>query len=257
MDSFLGLFSPMVSVPAKSSPSGFDAAFLNILKSHGEIWRNIATGTSQRGLIVCCPVSSSIGIESIPKDYLLSHILLPSKGDKYSNIHLMLKYLTLCVFCRSSVPGEYLTLNNQTVNISGSYIICGRGFSESRRLKILSVVNLSPIEWNLKSHLPVYYINRPLLGGLDHPESADEITSTMMHKYIATMRSFPEMESVFIYIAESIKTLKTRSDTVLSTSSSSILRSEYTKLKVDIKKLWSIISERILKSSSVTSAFGQ
>ena len=76
----MSFFSPPAT-PKSRNNEGFDAAFLNILKSHEEIWRNIATSMQQRGLIVCCPVSSSIGIESIPKDYLLSHILLPSKGS--------------------------------------------------------------------------------------------------------------------------------------------------------------------------------
>ena len=119
------------------------------------------------------------------------------------------------------------------------------------------MISLSPKEWNLKAHVPVYTINLPLLGGLDHPESADEITSTMMHKYIATLRSYPEMESVFIFIAESIKYLKTRSDIVLlSTVTSTTVRSEYNKLKLDIKNLWSSISEKILKSSALSFTFG-
>lgn len=79
----MSFFSPPTSATRSQINEGFDTVFLNILKSHGEIWRNIATSMQQRGLIVCCPVSSSIGIESIPKDYLLSHILLPSKGSNY------------------------------------------------------------------------------------------------------------------------------------------------------------------------------
>ena len=148
------------------------------------------------------------------------------------------------------------------MNLSASHIICGRGFQESRKVKILSTGALSPVMWNLKSEVRWYVISRPLLGGLNQPESPDEISSSMMHKYVATLRSFPEIESIFSYINESIKHIKIKYDALLPSSAAasssaseddSFLISEYSALVVDVKLLWSTSSDRIMKSSTLTS----
>lgn len=64
----------------KHQASGLDNTFIEILLTHQEIWRDVSLSSPERGLAICCPLSSSFGRELIPKDYLLSHILLPGKG---------------------------------------------------------------------------------------------------------------------------------------------------------------------------------
>ena len=81
--SFFDFFKPQPQAKKEailSKNEAIDSTFLDILKSQGEIWRTISSSKPERGLIICCPVACSIGSESIPKDYLLSHLLVPSKG---------------------------------------------------------------------------------------------------------------------------------------------------------------------------------
>lgn len=59
----------------------FDDRFIGIVRSHGDIWKHLSSSPSRKDIIVLCPVSTSIGIDAMPKDYVLSHIVSPGKGN--------------------------------------------------------------------------------------------------------------------------------------------------------------------------------
>ena len=208
---------------SKVSLDSKEESFIQILRcNNADVWKSIF---DKKDRIICCPISNSLGSESFPKDYLLSHII--EEG---------------------SMAGEYCTLNNQTVHVSGSYLICGAGFKESRKVKILSFQH---INYN-NVRAAVYFINRPLIGGLLSPEESEEISKQMMSKYIATLRSFPELESSFKYLSDKVKLIKTNYLNITKD-----IKKDYNDLRnlliKDLKDLWLQISNKILQTGDLTS----
>lgn len=163
----------------KRSPVGNDDAFIDVLKQHVDLWKEIFVGDC----IVCCPVSTSIGTEVIPREQLMAHILVPGR-----------------------IPGEFISLNGLHVHISSNFLVCGSGFKEARKVKILSVSQLTD-SWG--KSVTTYQTSRPLIGGLSSsPEEADEMSSILMFKYVAALRSYPELETAFGSLDEYLREVK-------------------------------------------------
>ena len=139
-----------------------DDFFLDTMRQHADIWKECFTGYN----VVCCPASTSLC--EISREHLLSHVLQPDARG----------------------AGNYTTLRGETVSMSGFELACVAGFAESRRAKILHTTTLTDEATGRST--TVYYLSRPLVGGVTAPEGVDEISQQAMFRYVAVLRSFPE-----------------------------------------------------------------
>lgn len=160
-----------------------DTLFLLMMrKRYPKLWR----WTLQNDCLICCPQSASLPQKLSLEDFE-THVLTPTK-----------------------IAGEYATLNRKIVVIVGNEICTKKGFEESRHVRLLRMEDLrvSPeIAHNTDEMLlKVVHISRPFQGGIDCLDEPAWIDGAMMQKYIAMMKSHPEMEPIFddmnIYIRE-------------------------------------------------------
>jgi hypothetical protein len=123
-------------------------------------------------------VSSSLR-DDISKEQLMSHILVPQRSS-----------------------GEFKTVRGENVSFSGNELLCGAGFTERREVKVLSICQIADVNGKVAT---VFRINRPFIGGVVAPDDSDEVSLQSMFKYVAVLRSFPEVESSFILLDDYIK----------------------------------------------------
>jgi hypothetical protein len=138
--------------------------------------------------ILCCPVSSSINLESEElyenKHTILSHILTLSNDDDDLKL---------------------ISATGQTLRIVGDEIVCGDEYANgNKRVKITNVADKSFGDVIVS----MYTIEKPFLGGIiDEHETS---TSTHQEKrsasrQIAVLSSFPQTEQVFSNLDKFIK----------------------------------------------------
>lgn len=90
--------------------------------------------------------------------------------------------------------GEYKSLNGNICSITGSNIVLGEGYEEvGKKIRIL-FTSYRNAESN--AAVTIYHTNQPCIGGVRAPEDYDEINSLMVNKYLAALRSYPNMECV-------------------------------------------------------------
>lgn len=82
--------------------------FEDSLRTQPDLWKRAFIENN----ITLCPMSVSMGDE-LTRENLMSHILVPH-----------------------GKPGEYRTLRNEQVYITGNEVICGMGFPEARNIKV-------------------------------------------------------------------------------------------------------------------------
>lgn len=153
--------------------SNADDLFINLMKQDAIIWNQVITTSN----VLCCPLSCSLSGE-ISRKQLLAHVLVPANDS-----------------------GDYTTLGGEKVFMKGSELFCGSGFTEPRRVKVLSCSEMID---DGKS-ATIYYLSRPLVGGIAAPDDADEITHQFMLKCVAVLRSFPVAEIVFVALDDYIQ----------------------------------------------------
>ena len=104
-----------------------------------------------------------------------------------------------------SEPGDFRTISGKIVTILGNKVSTKKGFSRPCTCRVLYThdVELKSSEENdneLRFH--VLFMNKPLQGGLDAPGDADELTTSMISKYIAMFKAHSELESVLSGLAK-------------------------------------------------------
>lgn len=154
-----------------------------------------------------------------------------------------------------SVPGEMVTLNNQIIYISSCYLFCGRGFGESKRIKILSFGKLDHNEWKTQADILIYHTNQPLVGFSSNVECPEEMASFVVHKYVATLRSFPEVDRIFVRLSERCNMVKASYHSL--SNCDVITTADYSALVYAIRTLWSQTTEEILLTSPLVAALGK
>ena len=164
-------FDFLISPKPKKSDNP-DDIFIQSMRQHNDIWQS-ATASEDR--IICCPVSASLAGD-ITREDLYRHILIPDRSD-----------------------GEFITLHGERVVFSGGDLVV----NQSKRVRVLSVENL-PNAFGQT----IYRISQPLLGGSAAPDEYDEISATMMKKYIVAIRSYPEAESILLDLDEYLSEVK-------------------------------------------------
>eukprot|EP01041_Mallomonas_annulata_P006997 gene6997-14229_t len=197
-------------------------AFLNALRSHSRIWKLVL-----KNKIICSPISSSIG--KLSKDHLMSHILTTGR-----------------------TANEFLTCKGQTIQITEGEIVCVKGFSEIRRVRIIDMVHI--IAGN-NDHILMYRISRPLIGGIHAPEEPDDITYANMNKYIAILKSYPETEQYFSEFEGFIEHLQfLYNQSKLSNFKIFCQHHSLHSLTIIMKQQWEYITSKL--SSSIALAVG-
>jgi hypothetical protein len=190
--------------------------FFALRNVHTDIWN----AASSNGWLLCIPQASSLRGGTARID-IESHVLQPSR----------------------SFPGEFLTLTGNVVTVVGSEIHTKSGFLEPRTVKILYTEEFTEEEnigqdinhstypstnarsTNTRSQairqqqqqsgsmergngervFSIIHIGRPLIGGVNAPSSADEMSRSIIVKYMAMLRSFPEHESVMLRLDDFVK----------------------------------------------------
>ena len=189
--------------------------FCALRTEHRDIW----IAAAQNSWLLCIPQASSLRGGTARAD-IETHILQPSR----------------------SFPGEFLTLTGNVVTVIGSEIHTKSGFAEPRNVKILyteeftETASSSPSSSSTSNtrseavkqqqqqqqqqqtttattttdtpHEKVFsiiHIGRPLIGGVNAPSSADEMDRSIIVKYMAMLRSFPEHESVMLRLDDFVK----------------------------------------------------
>ena len=170
--SFLDILNPFTW---NSKRRGNDDVFIDVLRSREDLWREVFQGSK----ILCCPVSDALIVDEVTTEILMSHILIPQRSG-----------------------GEYRTMRGEHVYFTGSELICGAGFLEPREVKVTSTTQIMDLNSKL---LTIYRISSPLVGGIVAPTESDEVTIQTMFKYMVILRSYPEVESVFVVLDDYIK----------------------------------------------------
>lgn len=214
MASLLDLFG------LKPKRSQSDDIFLDTVRSLNDVWSEIMAHNAS----LACPSSASLVLgETITKEYIMTHVMMPDKR-----------------------PGEFINMLGQKLQIIGSEIVTGSDFFEQRKVKIITAENIE----DANGSMTMYRVNRPLLGGIASPEEPDEVTTQIMHKYVVMVRSFPEAESVFKvldkYIQEVIQ---------LGLESPDGYSKIKPSMKVSVETQWRKCTER-LSLNTVTSGLG-
>jgi len=137
------------------------------------------------GLFVCIPQTASLGTPRVSERDLSHHIVRSTGG----------------------LRGEFMTLSGRLVVISGSDIVTGEGFPEYVSARIIgsdrvryvppasAAAALPPGGGDL--FLSIYFITRPLEGGVEAPSSVDDLDHASVLQTVAMLRALPETEPVF------------------------------------------------------------
>ena len=112
--------------------------------------------------------------------------------------------------------GEFRTLSGRTAVVTSTSVITGAGFAERVEATILAAatlaVELPPADADgagggggggggggarRQGRLQLYFLSRPLEGGLAAPSRVDELTADGIRKYLALLQSAPDVDACF------------------------------------------------------------
>ena len=234
MNSIVNFFTPrrgdgddsMVSSSSSGSKRYNDDVFLDYLKLHYDLLREVCTNN----YIVCCPCAATIGGETISKQVLKHHIIIPILDSK-----------------------DYFTNSGLRLTTSGNDLICGSDFSQERRVHILSTEQkeISLGADSNKYTIKIYRISRPFVMGIDAPNDVDEISTSVMFKYTALLRSYPATQAVFAALDATIKDINYVAD-----KSENGLSQIRPSLHAVLRSHWRKASDALINSSAGSSCFG-
>ena len=211
---------------SSSRRKGPDDVFADMVRNHADIWKDLISGSNN---ILCCPVSYSLG-DDISREQLMSHVLIPERN-----------------------AGTFTTLRGEHVQMVGNDLICGVGFSEQRKTRVLLISQLfSDIGTTGKSaQVTIYRLNRPLVGGINAPEDADEISQAVMLKYVAALRSFPEAEAVFVSLDDFVNEVN-----FVGVQSSDGFARVSPSLSASMHAQWRRSTERLVRIGALSASMG-
>lgn len=161
---------------------------------------HVVAQAADEGLLVLVPQSVSLTTTAVSAEDVSHHVLRPT-----------------------DVRGEFSTLSGRSVTLVGSQVIAGRGFPREVVAKLLShdtvdvTLTAAPssegtptkaragtvpgagtaVETPRTGRLRVYFISRPLDGGMAAPGGTDDMDHGTILRYVAMLRAAPETESVF------------------------------------------------------------
>jgi hypothetical protein len=157
-----------------------------------------------------------------------------------------------------SPRGEFRTLSGRVAIVTQSAVIAGSGFSDSGRES--SILSSSSINVEVPSDeiagsksqgkLQLYFISRPLEGGIEAPRSVDELTPDGIRKFLAMLRSAPDAEAAFYQLEAGIreieKSLRRTKIGITASEAAAFL----TEVADGINELCESVCEQIMDSST-------
>jgi len=157
-----------------------------------------------------------------------------------------------------SPRGEYRTLSGRVAIVTQSAVIAGVGFSEQgRESSILSSTSLAveiPSDSITGSKstgkLHLYFISRPLEGGIEAPRSVDELTPDGIRKFLAMLRSAPDVEAPFYQLEAGTRDIEKFILKVKSSITATEASSSLTEAANRVNELCENVCEQLLDSST-------
>ena len=152
-------------------------------------FQSLCMRAAKESMFVCIPQTVSLVTTRITERDVLHHIVRSS-----------------------GVRGEFETLSGRKVVITGAEIIAGDGFPKRVVARIIGSdkIKFTPEKSSKKDgdvdnlNLSVYFLTRPLEGGVEAPSSVDDIDHASVLQTIAMIRSAPETESLFDALQDAV-----------------------------------------------------
>lgn len=146
---------------------------------------------------------------------MISYVLLTTTNII---ILIFLQFIEHHILISSATKrGEFKTLSGRTVTVSGNDIITGNGFPIPVTSSILASPTI-PVELpstgannettTISANLKIYFLSRPLEGGIAAPSRIDELQSKNIRGYIGFLRSFPDSEPIFTELEKELKIIQ-------------------------------------------------
>ena len=182
----------LISSSEADSP-GNSNLFLEHCSRHQDLWGALfKPGEGDKTTsVLCCPESQSLSYSGVDKGLLKSHILIPMKN----------------------VDGHFRSLDGKHLYLSGDQLCPGNGYHENgkssnHKVRIISTADLSLPRKDgsgQEGTVKIYYISHPLTGGLSSPTEDDEIGMSLNRKYVSLLRSYPEIDAIFLELEDFIR----------------------------------------------------
>jgi hypothetical protein len=160
--------------------------FVTLFQRH----RGILERAAREGLIVCVPQTCSLSDAScITAAAVAHHVLRRGEG--------------------AGARGEFTTLSNRGVGLSGGRLSAGAGFPAPRASAALLDSKAKHVELpgGASARLQLYYISQPLEGGIDAPASLDDVSEATLGELLGFLRMSPGAEGPLTRLKEQVELL--------------------------------------------------
>lgn len=147
-----------------------DAVWFLLLRSR---FNHLLLKAAAEDLFVCVPQSCSLSMSAVTLADVEHHILK-----------------------RSEPRGRFTTLSGRTVTVTGLRMTTGSGFAEKVDTSVLSSQTVSvALPGGLSGRLHLYFLSRPLVGGIAAPARLDELSPTQLAALNGFLRLAPDAEA--------------------------------------------------------------
>jgi len=174
--------------------------------------RTLLEQAVREGLIVCVPQTCSLPDSSCVTPAAVRHHLLRRGGGGGSS---------------SPRGGDFTTLSGRAVTLSGMRLCAGAGFPAPASAALLdSKAKHVELPGGSSGKLQLYYISRPLEGGIDAPATFDDVSETALAELLGFLRMSPGAEAPLVRLREQVDLLAaacTRSGASLQERASELL----------------------------------
>ena len=146
--------------------------------------KKVLSAAAQAGHFVLVPQTASLLSFAVTSRDVQHHVLAPAAG---------------------APRGEFRTLSGRTAVVTPTSVVTGAGFAARVEATILAAatlaVELPPADGGADAggarRLQLYFLSRPLEGGLAAPSRVDELTADGIRKYLALLQSAPDVDACF------------------------------------------------------------
>ena len=155
--------------------------------------RDLLEQAVREGLIVCVPQTCSLSSASTVTPAAVAHHILRRK---------------------EGARGEFTTLSKRVVTVTGMRLSAGEGFPAPASAALLdSKAKHVELPGGAAGKLQLYYISRPLEGGIDAPASIDEVTEAALGELMGFLRMSPGAEAPLARLKEQVELLAVACET--------------------------------------------
>ena len=164
--------------------------FKQLLLAH----KGALSAAASRGRFVLVPQTASLSSWAVTAADVSHHVLEAAPG---------------------APRGEFRTLSGRTAVVTASTVVAGAGFPARVEATILAASTIAvelPAEGadsvRRQGRLQLYFLSRPLEGGIAAPSSVDELTADGIRKYIALLQSAPDVDECFAQLEAGVEAIR-------------------------------------------------